>query len=231
MILDIPPTNGRVPAAVRDSARHAGGVGKTSGGDFADVMVQTAREPTLPPAPAAREVPYWQDQEFGFGDVLDIVNPLHHIPIVATFYRNLTSDKIGFVPRVVGGALWGRIGGLVGGVINSVVEWFTGKDVGDHIYAAVWGERQPTSTTQTARAKDAPVDGYQEIAPARQVVEVEPTEVTPMLADVDIANLPAKPTDLTLTAPTIRPLPGINHWHDPTEIDAPFAGVRIRLRA
>jgi hypothetical protein len=52
-------------------------------------------------------------------------------------------------PRVIGGALWGRIGGFVAGVVNSVVEWFTGKDIGDHVYAFFFGK--PETTTNTAR--------------------------------------------------------------------------------
>lgn len=89
----------------------------------------------LPPAKPLR---MWEKPEFSFGDFLDVINPLQHIPIVATIYRNMSGDHIGMVPRVIGGALWGKIGGLVVGVINAVVEWFTGKDIGDHIYAAVF---------------------------------------------------------------------------------------------
>jgi hypothetical protein len=82
----------------------------------------------------------WERADAAFGDLLDVINPLHHIPIVATFYRNMSGDKIGVVSRVVGGALWGRLGGLVAGVVNAVVDWITGKDIGDHIYAAVFGD-------------------------------------------------------------------------------------------
>ncbi len=82
----------------------------------------------------------WQDPGLGFGDLIDIINPLQHVPIVATLYRNLTGDRIGIVPRVLGGALWGRIGGFVSGIVNAAVEWFTGKDIGDHIYSALWGK-------------------------------------------------------------------------------------------
>ena len=87
---------------------------------------------------AAKNFHAWQDSDFSFGDFLDIINPLQHLPIVATFYRNWTGDQIGMAPRVIGGALWGRIGGIVSGIVNSLVEAFTGKDVGDHIYAAIW---------------------------------------------------------------------------------------------
>lgn len=242
MILDVPTSNGResvvnpgsVPAATRHSGRHSVVAAKTSAGSYAEVKEQVTREPTPPPSQPAREVPFWQDQEFGFGDVLDVINPLHHIPIVATLYRNLTDDKIGFVPRLVGGALWGRIGGLVAGVVNSVVEWFTGKDVGDHIFAALWGDRQPASPAQTARAAvvdAAPVDERRETAGASQVVESEAAAVAPEAVPEILVNLPAAPIAPTPSAGTITPLPGINHWHDPLETDAMVAGARLRLRA
>lgn len=234
MNFEIPPTHRRVPAAATDSARRSAVAAKTSAGHYADVMEQVVGEPAPKPTPPAREVPYWQEQEFGFGDVLDVVNPLHHIPIVATLYRNLTDDKIGFVPRLVGGALWGRIGGLVAGVVNSVVEWFTGKDVGDHIFATLWGERQPASPAQTARAAavdGAPVEVSQEIAQARAVVEAEPAAVAPAPVTENLVNLPAEPIVPKPSAVTITPLPGINHWHDPLESDAMVSGARLRLRA
>jgi len=98
---------------------------------------------SLTEAPAAKNgAPFslWQKEVFAFGDFIDIINPLHHIPIVATIYRNLSGDQIGPVPRVIGGALWGRIAGFVAGAVNAVVEWWSGKDIGDHIYAAVFGD-------------------------------------------------------------------------------------------
>lgn len=105
----------------------------------ADDLSKDPSAPT-PTAEPAKSFSLWQNASFEFGDFIDIVNPLQHIPIVATIYRNLTDDRIGMAPRVIGGALWGRLSGLVTGVINSLVEWFTGKDIGDRIYAKIWGE-------------------------------------------------------------------------------------------
>ena len=78
----------------------------------------------------------WENSKMGFGDFVDIINPLQHLPIIATIYRNRTGDTLGFASRVIGGALWGRIGGFATGAINGVVDWITGKDIGDHIYSA-----------------------------------------------------------------------------------------------
>lgn len=115
---------------------------------FAEVAARVTNEP--PPEPKfipdrkpvkpERTFSLWEKTEMSFGDFVDIINPLQHIPIVATIYRNMTGDAIGMVPRVIGGALWGRIGGFVAGVVNAFVDWFTGKDIGDHVYAVLFGE-------------------------------------------------------------------------------------------
>ena len=104
------------------------------------------------PQRAAAEKPFtlWEKQSFGFGDLVDILNPLQHIPVVATIYRNMTGDKIGLAPRIIGGAIWGRIGGFVSAVINGVVEFVTGRDVGDHIFDAVFGPPAETGNAVAA---------------------------------------------------------------------------------
>jgi hypothetical protein len=50
--------------------------------------------------------------------------------------------------RVTGGALWGRIGGFVTGAVNGVVDWLTGKDIGDHIYSAFFGKPGESQTSK-----------------------------------------------------------------------------------
>ena len=122
------------------------GVTSESGLSFPEV-VAAVNDQTVNSSPAkpnsvkvSSDKPFqlWEKEEFGFGDFVDIINPLQHIPIVATIYRNKSGDLIGMAPRVIGGALWGRMGGLISGVINATVDWFTGKDVGDHIYSALF---------------------------------------------------------------------------------------------
>ncbi|HEX2228122.1 MAG TPA: hypothetical protein VHM64_13365 [Candidatus Binatia bacterium] len=113
--------------------------------NFAKVAAQLAgREQAITTGAAAdkssEQFVLWEKgQTFGFADFIDIINPLQHIPIVATVYRNFTGDQLGVASRIIGGGLWGRIGGLVTGVANALVEWWSGKDIGDHIYAALFG--------------------------------------------------------------------------------------------
>lgn len=133
---------------------------------YARVAEDFSKDPSEPPRTAApaKSFSLWQNSSFEFGDLIDIVNPLQHIPIVATIYRNLTGDQLGMAPRVIGGALWGRLGGFVTGVINSVVEWFTGKDIGDHIYAKIWGEPGTASTAALAAKSVGDKDAVAEVA-------------------------------------------------------------------
>ena len=45
----------------------------------------------------------WENSKMGFGDFVDIINPLQHIPIIATIDRNRTGKTLGFASRVIGG--------------------------------------------------------------------------------------------------------------------------------
>ncbi|MBT5049270.1 MAG: hypothetical protein HOM58_12290 [Rhodospirillaceae bacterium] len=58
------------------------------------------RKPEYDGAPDVPEIAFselWQDKGkgFSFGDFLDIINPLQHIPVVSTIYRMVTEDEIG----------------------------------------------------------------------------------------------------------------------------------------
>ncbi len=70
---------------------------------------------------------------FKFGDLVDMVNPLHHLPVVGMVYRGLTDDKIGPMAQIIGGAVYGGPIGAVAGTVNAVTKMQTGQDVGDHV--------------------------------------------------------------------------------------------------
>ena len=77
---------------------------------------------------------------FTFGDFLDIINPLQHIPVISTIYRSISGDDIEPGSRIAGGALFGGGFGLAGALVNAVIEDSTGKDLGDHALAMFTGE-------------------------------------------------------------------------------------------
>lgn len=77
----------------------------------------------------------------GFDDILDIINPLHHIPVVGTLYRAITGDTLASGPRVMGGALFGGVIGFAAALVNAVVDEATGSDLGDKALALFSGDK------------------------------------------------------------------------------------------
>jgi len=151
------------PPARDSAARTRRGTGSASAAssyarvrDEVEVGERKNRTAQTPSESGDNKISLWQNGAFGFGDFIDVINPLQHIPIVSTIYRNLSGDQIGMAPRVIGGALWGRVGGFVAGIVNSVVEWFTGKDIGDHIYSAIWGKADGTAVAQAPKPEPQP---------------------------------------------------------------------------
>ena len=105
----------------------------------------------------------WQNKKEGmtFGDVLDIVNPLQHIPIVSTIYRMATEDSIGVGSRILGGALFGGpLGVLVTG-LTAIVEEISGGSVEEHV-ASLWN----TVIEEKEAASQLAATGQNDPAPA-----------------------------------------------------------------
>ncbi len=80
----------------------------------------------------------WEKSTFGFGDFIDMINPLQHLPVISTIYRQLSGDEMGSAPRMIGGAIFGGLlGSWVSGLASAVANVFstnaTGKDIGDHV--------------------------------------------------------------------------------------------------
>ncbi|WP_052657690.1 hypothetical protein [Thalassospira sp. HJ] len=95
---------------------------------------------------------------FEFTDILDVINPLQHIPGVGMIYRSLTGDEIGNGARVAGGGLFGGVFGLAGAAIDAVVDAVTGDDTGSHVMAFVedsFGGSGIDDGTAVADATDA----------------------------------------------------------------------------
>jgi hypothetical protein len=98
--------------------------------DQATATAPTAAVTVTAPAPIKA---FDEDDGPSFHDVLDIINPLQHIPIINTIYRHLTGDEEGAVADVGGGALWMGPVGLVGALADLAVKAESGKSIGDNI--------------------------------------------------------------------------------------------------
>lgn len=87
------------------------------------------------------------DQEFGFGDLVDMVNPLQHIPLVGHLYRSVTGDDIRPISRIVGGTIFGGPAGGAGALANVIVEYETGRDITGNVMAMVSSGEKPAFRT------------------------------------------------------------------------------------
>lgn len=129
----------------------------------------TPAEPTLAPHPfyngemhdPEAATRFWGKDGFGADDFLDIVNPLHHIPLVSGFYRQLSGDEISPASRLAGGALFGGPLGFASALMTGVIEESTGASIGETIVAMVTGEDVPPPPERTAEdlAAIAPASG------------------------------------------------------------------------
>lgn len=79
------------------------------------------------------------DGEFTFGDFLDIINPLQHIPVISSLYREITGDTISPHARVIGDTLFGGPSGLVSGLVNTIYSEINGEDIGASVIAMFTG--------------------------------------------------------------------------------------------
>ena len=100
------------------------------------------------------------DQSYQFGDVVDVVNPLHHLPIVGMVYRELTGDNLHPMSQVIGGALYGGPIGAVAGTVNAIAQVQTGKDLNDHALSFVGFDTDNNNTVD----KNSPEELLNDVA-------------------------------------------------------------------
>jgi hypothetical protein len=79
------------------------------------------------------------EEGFTFWDALDIINPLQHIPVVSSIYRELSGDKIGDVARIAGATLFGGPMGLAWASADYVLKGATGGHLDEHALAMIHG--------------------------------------------------------------------------------------------
>jgi hypothetical protein len=103
--------------------------------------------------------------ELSFGDLLDLINPLHHIPIVGTVYRAITGDEIGGPAKILGGMLFGGPVGFMASIVDTIVAQATGRDLGETVMA-VFVDPGEAPAVQVVEARDLESISAQDNAPA-----------------------------------------------------------------
>jgi hypothetical protein len=94
-----------------------------------------AAEKAAPTAGAAAKPDPAKPDEGFFHHLLDVVNPLQHLPVIGTIYRAITGEHLGAVERIAGDTLYGGLWGAVSSVADVAFEGLTGKSVEDTVLA------------------------------------------------------------------------------------------------
>ena len=102
-------------------------------------MDATTFTPIMPSVATAAPAQHASSDDFSFDDLLDVVNPLQHLPVVSTLYRAITGDTIKTPEKIAGDTLYGGFWGLVSSLADTAFEGITGKSVGDTVLAWVEG--------------------------------------------------------------------------------------------
>ncbi len=112
---------GSVPAWKNNSPQAIQGANKTAALSLTGVeSAQTVQAPSL-----------------SFSEMVDVMNPLHHLPVVGSLYRGLTGDDISPVARIAGGALYGGPLGGLSSLVNAAIEEHSGQSTTDALRSGV----------------------------------------------------------------------------------------------
>jgi len=104
------------------------------------LQISSHKTPTSPiDAQHPEHESFWGKDGFTFNDIVDMFNPLHHMPVISKYYREQTHDDASEGSRLVGGALFGGLMGGVAGLLtsfaNSAVRHETHQDVSEQLLA------------------------------------------------------------------------------------------------
>jgi hypothetical protein len=119
-------------------------------------LLGTLKAPNLP-QPQAAPASNSGSWDFSFHNLLSIINPLQHLPVIGTLYRALTGDSIGTPEKIAGDTLYGGLWGAVASIADAAFEALTGKDVGDTVLALFTGKRDEAPAAAVSLAAPVPV--------------------------------------------------------------------------
>jgi hypothetical protein len=110
-------------------------------GPTANALADPAHDPNARPDIAYETLP--EEDGYSFGDVIDMINPLQHLPVVGMLYRKFTGDAIKPFASIIGGTIFGGPVGAVSSTVNAIVKDRTGKDVGENALSIVGIDMTP----------------------------------------------------------------------------------------
>lgn len=182
------------------------------------ITIPARREESSPDAPLVRrhqagnyrgqeiagteaEKQFFGEDGLQVSDVLDVLNPLQHIPFVSALYRELTGDTISSAAKLAGGALLGGPIGLVTAIADTVITQETGKGLTETAVAAVAGG----NAVQVAQA--APHRTVSEAEVVDQLYPESVASVEQKIAAERYASLAQKQkqADIEILPPSLTP--------------------------
>lgn len=152
------------------------------------------------------------EDDFGVGDIIDLINPLHHIPVLGTIYREVTGDTIKPEVQVAGSIAFGAITGsifvsAISGVVSAAIEAQTGKEPTVMVADALFGsdtvktDGAPTTEKVVVAQSSGMFDGLFAASPSvpveRVALEDQPQQ---KVAAVGPEAKPATQTDVLMQA-------------------------------
>ncbi|MFZ4762323.1 MAG: hypothetical protein ACOYK8_05885 [Alphaproteobacteria bacterium] len=132
-----------------------------------------------------------KDEGFSFWDLLDVVNPLQHIPIVNEIYRSITGDTIKPAAEMAGGLVFGGIVGAAMAAVNVAVEQETGQSISGNVIAALSPDDKPSNISENTNA----------LATTNPTIDAPSTQ-----SKVSVVAAPALPPTIT---PPALPAPAL----------------------
>lgn len=116
--------------------------------------------------------------------IIDVINPLQHIPVISTIYRHLTGDEISPAARIAGDTLYGGPIGTAVALADVATQETTGRDIGGNVMAMMTrsDKKQSAAPVQMAAAAYAGM----EPAAGSDIIWTTPA---PELAVEDVTHL------------------------------------------
>jgi hypothetical protein len=148
-----------------------------------------------------------QGAEGFLGTLIDIVNPLQHIPGISTLYREATGDTMSGIANILGGGLFGGPIGAAASVVNEIISAETGGDIGENVLQQVEAMAQPSASDPYAAAAPAMTPLTPDHGESALIIALTGTEQTSATAPEASVPMDAKAVD------TINSL---ERYRDPT---------------
>ncbi|HKB96788.1 MAG TPA: hypothetical protein VKB94_08040 [Rhizomicrobium sp.] len=84
-----------------------------------------------------------EPHESFFHHLLDVVNPLQHLPVIGTIYRAITGEHLDPIEKIAGDTLYGGLWGAVSSIADVAFEAITGKSFEDTALALFKSDDSP----------------------------------------------------------------------------------------